>query len=64
MNRLDNNVFFYTGTKITGEDIYVIWISYSETTAEYQYQLVKIGPQGRLPSPIDPPICPLGCNVC
>ncbi|CAD8108293.1 unnamed protein product [Paramecium primaurelia] len=64
LNRLDNNVFFYTGTKITGEDIYVIWISYSETTAEYQYQLVKIGPQGRLPSPIDPPICPLGCNVC
>ncbi|CAK65174.1 unnamed protein product (macronuclear) [Paramecium tetraurelia] len=65
LNRLQNNVIFYTGTQITGEDIYVIWISYQDTTLEYQYQLVKIGPQGRLPNPIDPlPVCPTGCNVC
>lgn len=35
LNRLENNILFYAGTKITGEDIYIIYISYSDTTSEY-----------------------------
>lgn len=64
MNRLENNVLFYTGTKIIDEEIYVIWISSSDTTFEYQYQLAKIGPGGRLSGPNDPSVCILGCNTC
>ncbi|CAD8127290.1 unnamed protein product [Paramecium sonneborni] len=65
LNRLDNNVQFYTGTNISDDNIVIIWISYSSTIWEYQYYIAKVGPSGRMPiGGGESFICPTGCEKC